>query len=229
MSNRSLSTGNRWEWRLRWGLSALILAAGMGCFCLTGQPGAHRQVMAYNRQNLVRLHVIANSDMVHDQQVKLKVRDRLLKEAERWLIGVEERNQALRIIKKKTPLFVAAATDELRKYGYHYGAKMEVGVFPFPAKEYAFGWLPAGDYCAVRVTLGRGEGRNWWCVLFPPLCFMPEEGDGQNPVSNDPIQKEKVVYRWRMLEDMLKKKQMVMDDFWRGWGHYLTTEKENPI
>ena len=232
MNDGSLFAGNRWEWRLRWRLGAVIFAMGMGLFCLSGKLGAPREVMAFNQENLVRLHVIANSDLAYDQQVKLRVRDRLLKEAARWLVGVKDRDVALRIIKDKAPWLVAAANDELRRNGCNYGAKMEVGVFPFPARKYAFGWLPAGDYCAVRVILGSGVGRNWWCVLFPPLCFMSEDGQVDSGANAGPGRaREKVVYRWRLLEEMLKKKEIVMDDFRRGLGHYLfiQKEKEKPL
>lgn len=110
-------------------------------------------------QNITRLHIVANSNDPHDQALKLKVRDRLLaetKKSSRQLSNGE---------------ITATCRDEIQKNGYHYSVTTERGQFYFPRKTYKNLTLPAGTYNAVRITIGEGGGANWWCVMYPPLCF----------------------------------------------------------
>lgn len=115
-------------------------------------------------RDIVRLHILANSDSEADQALKLKVRDRILKETSPDLT------------KEKIPSMLEtyrlAALKEIRENGYAYDVSVEYGNFSFPTKEYGSLTYPAGDYDAVRIKIGRGEGQNWWCVLFPPLCYV---------------------------------------------------------
>lgn len=113
------------------------------------------------RNNLVRLHIIANSDSEYDQIVKLCVRDEILKYAR------ENEEYSLSEIEK-------IAVSVLKKNGAEYGAKAEYGKFYFPMKEYKNMILPQGEYYGVRVVLGNGEGKNWWCVMYPPLCMLSD-------------------------------------------------------
>lgn len=112
--------------------------------------------------SLIRLHVIAESDSDYDQSVKLAVRDEILRATE----GLD---------KKNTNAFTAAAESAANRYltdhDIPYRANAVYGLFEFPEKEYKGFTLPAGKYRGVRVILGRGEGQNWWCILYPPLCF----------------------------------------------------------
>ena len=111
---------------------------------------------------IVRLHILANSDTAEDQALKLKVRDRLLTEAK----------------KSSKPLtdseIQKVCEAEIKENGYSYTAKIERGRFYFPQKNYENLTLPAGDYNAVRIVIGEGNGQNWWCVMYPPLCFTGE-------------------------------------------------------
>ncbi|MBE7048921.1 MAG: stage II sporulation protein R [Ruminococcaceae bacterium] len=109
--------------------------------------------------NIVRLHIIANSDSVADQTLKLAVRDRVLAEANSTssLLTDEE--------------LLAACKDEIKQKGYTYPVAIERGRFYFPRKVYNNLTLPAGNYHAVRIVIGQGSGQNWWCVMYPPLCF----------------------------------------------------------
>lgn len=115
---------------------------------------------------IVRLHILANSNSEEDQTLKLKVRDRLLKEAD-LVSGKEIDLEEIERICK----------DEITKNGYNYEVKACFGKFYFPTKTYENISLPAGDYHAVRVLIGKGEGENWWCVMYPPLCYSGS-GDG---------------------------------------------------
>jgi stage II sporulation protein R len=121
---------------------------------------------------LVRLHVIANSDSDEDQALKRDVRDVILKYMETELKGVKNVKQAKSIINKKTDKIQSLAKGEIERQGKDYRVKVMLGTYPFPTKLYGDISLPAGYYQALRVVIGKGEGANWWCVLFPPLCFV---------------------------------------------------------
>ena len=116
-------------------------------------------------QKIVRLHVIANSDTDYDQILKLKVRDALLEHSQSDFTKKADVAQNLDIYK-------SIAQSIVRENGYDYNVDVEYGKFKFPTKHYNNISLPAGSYDAVRVKLGKAEGKNWWCVLFPPLCFV---------------------------------------------------------
>ena len=115
--------------------------------------------------NIIRLHVIANSDSEYDQFVKLKVRDSVL--AVSNTLSPEEIPHSLNLMED-----VAKVT--LASYGINPSARVQFGKFDFPTKSYGNITLPAGEYTAVRVLIGDGEGQNWWCVMYPPLCFTDE-------------------------------------------------------
>ena len=115
-------------------------------------------------RGIVRLHIVANSDSEEDQALKLRIRDRLLA-ATSASAGKED---AAGMLDK----YEEIARREIADSGFNYGVKAEYGRFYFPTKDYGGLTYPAGEYDAVRVTLGEGEGQNWWCVLFPPLCYV---------------------------------------------------------
>jgi stage II sporulation protein R len=119
---------------------------------------------------LVRLHVVANSDSEEDQNLKLKVRDRVLATLEPQLSGIDDRDAALAIISNHLPELESAARDEIARNGYSYDVSASLRREDFPTREYDTFSLPAGMYEALRVNIGDADGRNWWCVVFPPLC-----------------------------------------------------------
>ncbi len=150
-------------------LAAAILIGVLITACLSVYSDEVNEALA---ENIVRLHIIADSDDEEDQAVKLKVRDRVLKEMDR-LDGKDEVAAAL-------PKLERIANEVLEEEGFSYKATAEYGRFDFPTKSYENFSLPKGEYDAVRIKLGRAEGQNWWCVLFPPLCYVDaatEEGD----------------------------------------------------
>ncbi len=129
------------------------------------------------RQSVLRMHVLANSDSEEDQQLKLKVRDRLLAESEQLFRNAHTKEEAETAAIKKIPYLEAAARDEIQKQGFDYDVKVEIGKAWFDTRHYGEITLPAGSYEAVNVYIGRGEGKNWWCVMFPQLCLPAAEGD----------------------------------------------------
>ena len=125
-------------------------------------------------ENVVRLHVIANSDSEYDQNMKLKVRDAVIKYS----------NDSFKDCKSSAELLLALETDmesieqvaqeclDAEQSGYK--ARVSVGKCDFPAKSYGNYCFPAGEYQALRIEIGEADGKNWWCVLFPPLCYVSE-------------------------------------------------------
>lgn len=123
-------------------------------------------------ENLIRLHVVANSDLEEDQALKRDVRDRIIAYMKDKLQDSTTLEQTRQIIKDHLDDIEKVALTELQRQGKDYPVKAALGNFPFPTKVYGDIKLPAGNYEALRITLGKAEGANWWCVLFPPLCFV---------------------------------------------------------
>lgn len=121
---------------------------------------------------LIRFHVVANSDLETDQKVKLKVRDAILKEIGPKLSKSKSREESLNILKVNASRIEQISDSVLKKDGKTYTASAQIGDFTFPIKSYGSITLPEGEYKALKVVLGEGEGKNWWCVMFPPLCFI---------------------------------------------------------
>jgi len=125
--------------------------------------------------SVLRLHVIANSDSQDDQAVKLKVRDKVIEALNDKLKDAKDKEEARNIIIENLDMVDNIANQELIENGFDYGATVEIGVFAFPKKQYGDTVYEAGNYEAVEIKLGRAAGKNWWCVVFPPLCFVDIE------------------------------------------------------
>ncbi len=175
-------------------------------------------IEAYNQNNLIRLHVIANSDSKQDQAVKLKVRDRIIKLTEPLLIKVEDPREAELVVTQNLGRIQAAANDELQRNGLNMEAQVSLKEENFPERVYPFGVLPAGRYHGLSVILGNGAGRNWWCVLYPPLCLLSPDAPAFKKTGQEPV---KVEYRLMVLEKLIKNKGLTMDNFWAGWAKYF--------
>lgn len=122
--------------------------------------------------NLIRFHVIANSDSPEDQQLKAHVRDRIISYMNVKLKDSRDVEETKHIILENLGRIEEIARNEIRSSGREYPVKAMLGTFNFPTKLYGDITLPAGKYQALRVEIGKAEGANWWCVLFPPLCFV---------------------------------------------------------
>ena len=124
------------------------------------------------KNNLFRLHVIANSDSKEDQNLKYIVRDNLLDYMNSLCANCSTKEEAISIAKEHINDFEKIATNTIIEHGYSYNISVEIGNFEFPTKQYGDISLPAGYYDALRVKIGESKGQNWWCVMFPPLCFV---------------------------------------------------------
>lgn len=143
-----------------------------------------------------RLHIIANSNSDEDQKIKLKVRDNIMN----YLLNKTEnysnisKNDAISIIESNLPTIKHIADSTINEFGARYASTSEIGSFYFPTKHYFNLSLPAGKYDSLKISLGKANGKNWWCSLYPPLCFvdisegaLSEESNNllKNSLSND--------------------------------------------
>ena len=120
---------------------------------------------------VVRLHVIANSDSTRDQAMKLAVRDRVLAKAENLYSGEATRSEALEILSQHLPELAQEGQAVVEEWGGEENVTAQIERCWFPTKEYENFALPAGEYTALRIVIVEGQGQNWWCVAFPPLCL----------------------------------------------------------
>lgn len=151
-------------------LSALLLA---GAFAAC--DGKSMPVSAKN--DVIRLHILANSDSDSDQVMKLDVRDLVLKEWGGKLAEAGSAPEAWQELNGLLPEIQKDIASFLNDRNACYGVELETGVYDFPGREYNGVAFPEGKYQALRVELGSGKGRNWWCVMFPPLCLIGDGGD----------------------------------------------------
>lgn len=121
---------------------------------------------------IIRFHVIANSDTQSDQSIKLKVRDKVLAFMYPKLNASKSIDESRKILKKYDKQVKEIAFNVLKSAGYSYGVSSTLSHENFPVKTYGNITLPQGKYEAYRIILGQGKGKNWWCVMFPPLCFV---------------------------------------------------------
>lgn len=122
--------------------------------------------------SVFRLHVIANSDSEEDQTLKLKVRDNLLEYMNTIAKDSTNKEEAMRIASEHKNEFIQIAEKTIRENGYEYTVNIQIGKADFPTKYYGDITLPAGEYDALKVEIGEAKGKNWWCVMFPSLCFI---------------------------------------------------------
>lgn len=122
--------------------------------------------------NVFRLHVIANSDSSADQNLKYLVKDKLINYMNTICSNISSKDEAIKIATKHINDFQVIAENVVHDNGYDYPINISIGNFIFPTKYYGDISLPAGYYDALRVEIGNASGQNWWCVMFPALCFI---------------------------------------------------------
>ena len=162
---------------------------------------------------MLRLHVIANSDSNADQEEKLRVRDRVLRAADELIPDTASLTDVKRITRENLDTLTAAA-----KTATDLPVRAEVCTMYFPTREYDTFTLPAGEYDALRIIIGNGAGRNWWCVLFPPLCVSAAQAVGcaeEAGLSEEELQmisRGETVYRYefKFLEILSKLKEKLI-------------------
>lgn len=170
-----------------------LICAGIAClvsFFITGGVMRERQLeekIEETQEGLAeevfRFHVLANSNSEADQSLKLEVRDAVLSYMKKSLPEDTTKEETKAWAEENLETLELVAEAEMRNHGYGYQAEAQVGIVDFPEKTYGDITFPAGDYEALQIVLGEGKGNNWWCVLYPNLCFIdsvyavvPEEG-----------------------------------------------------
>lgn len=140
-------------------------------------------------QSVFRLHVIANSDSKEDQDLKYKVRDKVLEYMNEISMACSSKEEVILLAKEHKEEFKKIAEDVIKENGYDYTVNISIGNFDFPTKTYGDISLPAGEYDALRIEIGEAKGQNWWCVMFPPLCFV-DVTSGVVPDESKEVMKE---------------------------------------
>lgn len=123
-------------------------------------------------ESVFRLHVIANSDSKDDQDLKYKVRDSILEYINELAVDCSSKDEVIALATEKQEALHDIAKKVIEENGYDYDVNISIGNFEFPTKTYGDISFPAGNYDALRVEIGEASGQNWWCVMFPPLCFV---------------------------------------------------------
>lgn len=123
-------------------------------------------------ENFFRLHIIANSNSPIDQELKLKVRDSILEYINEEIPNNLSKDEVVLEVQNKLADIKLIAESTIKSYGFNYDINLEINNFYFPTKNYYNLSLPAGYYDALKISIGNAQGENWWCSLFPPLCFI---------------------------------------------------------
>lgn len=122
--------------------------------------------------SVFRLHVIANSDSKEDQELKYKVRDKVLEYMNLISKNCTSKEDVINLAKTHQEEFKNIAQSVIKENGYNYNVNIYIGKYDFPTKTYGDISFPAGNYDCLRIEIGKSQGQNWWCVMFPPLCFV---------------------------------------------------------
>ncbi|MBO0958587.1 stage II sporulation protein R [Neobacillus sp. MM2021_6] len=156
----------------------------------------------------IRLRILANSDFEKDQAIKRKVRDAVNAQITLWVQDLTSMQEAKKLMTSRLPEIQAIAEKVVHEQGSDQSVKVEFGKVQFPTKLYGQFLYPAGEYQAILITLGSGEGANWWCVLYPPLCFL----DFSNGVAvSDGFEEEKQVAKAETVSEQAAPEQKVKE------------------
>ena len=155
-------------------------------------------------KDVMRVHILANSDSAADQSLKLAVRDRVLRQCSDYFADCEDKEEALRITREHLREIETIAASEIRRRGFDYSVRAEVGQGYFNTRYYEEFTMPAGVYDSLRLTIGDGSGQNWWCVMYPSLCvgaatedtMRQELSDGEYRV----VTSDKLDFRFKLVE-----------------------------
>jgi stage II sporulation protein R len=164
------------------GLASFIVLIGLSA--IVGQISAvsvSANSGALIPEDAIRIRIIANSDNAADQTLKAEVRDEVAAYIASWGVMPRTHDEARQLIESKLPVLQERVNNKLRRAGVKYSGVVELANVSFPEKEFEGTSYTAGDYEALRITLGQGGGANWWCVLFPPLCLMAATAPDEQP------------------------------------------------
>lgn len=150
----------------------LLISLLLVIFLIFNLVSYSNSVFAGLQENIFRLHILANSDSEEDQSLKLAVRDTIISYMETINKTSTTKEETINNVNLNLEIIKQIAENKLQELGYNYEVSLEVGNFYFPTKYYGNISLPAGNYDALKINIGQAKGQNWWCSLFPPLCFI---------------------------------------------------------
>lgn len=171
VSLHKLLAGNKFRSLL---LLVLLLLSGVGNLVVRAAAKQDQSIQEGIAEEVLRFHVIANSDSSEDQALKLLIKDQLVAYLAPLVRDCENLSEVKEVVETQLPTLITLANNSISKQGFPYTASAALEDCYFPLKVYGSYTFPPGYYHALRVKLGKAEGRNWWCVMFPPLCFVDE-------------------------------------------------------
>ena len=172
---------------------AVLMLTGRTAFAQTEEMKLRD---ALKTGEIIRLHVIAAGDDDENQRIKLCVRDKVLAAWRDALLRNESADDMMAFLNENRQALEDAAVLAAREEGFTGEVSAQIGVFPFPDRLYGNVLVPAGEYKALRIVLGKGEGKNWWCVLFPSLCLSLSSPETPMPQDQAPIDTEESFTWW---------------------------------
>lgn len=198
-------------------LFVLILSTIMSLYIPKNEVTANSEVIIPN--DAIRLRILANSDKEEDQSLKRKVRDAVNEQITNWVSELTSKEAAKDLLKEKLPEIQEIAERVVEEEKANQAVNVTFDKVDFPTKLYGEFLYPAGQYDAILITLGEGEGANWWCVLFPPLCFL----DFSNGVAvSDGFEEEKKEEKAEKKEEETTKEKAVKEE-------RKAEEKQDPV
>lgn len=155
----------------------LVTTLGLMANCIYTEASKIDAFSDDYKDKLIRFHVLANSDSEEDQALKLKVRDDVIDYLQPKLKTSKSIKESEKIILEEKSNLINICENTIRENGYNYDVDIDLGYSKFPTKQYSSVVLPAGEYKSLKILIGNGQGKNWWCVMFPPLCFVDEQNN----------------------------------------------------
>lgn len=171
-------------------------------------------VMSENiAQKVFRLHILANSNEQYDQQLKLKVRDEILEQSKFIFSNCKSLDDAICSAKNNINYFESTARRVIKNNGYNYDVKVKIDKEYFDVRDYKDFSLPAGIYNCIRIVIGEGSGKNWWCVMYPSVCLTGCTDDFDNVLTDkeiEAIKSNKYIAKFKALEIIEKIKSRLI-------------------
>ena len=176
---------------------AFLLFAGFACvavFVVAITTKSQAKANTSSNKDYLRIHIRANSNSSEDQTVKYKVKECIVEFLTPLVCNAKDQAEAKQIVAKNLTQIQSIANSVLESEGFSYGSTAEIKTENFPSRTYENKTLEAGEYDALILELGSGTGDNWWCVVFPPLCFANAKNNGSN----------NIIYRSKFVEIIQK-------------------------
>lgn len=161
---------------------------------------------------VLRMHVLANSNSIDDQRLKIAVKNNILKSTQELFTDCNNLEESIEIAQSNTELIKASAQEVIKKYNKNYDVKVYVDNEFFDVREYKDFTLPSGNYNTVKIVIGEGKGKNWWCVMYPAVCISACSDDFDKALTKEEkklITSKKYIPKFKILEIINKIKNKI--------------------